>query len=110
MPHSGRRARRDERAICATRWRGERSEPRRSPGTSDRGAGILRRSEPWPELQRFDFVVRKRRLTESEAKELKGTLKANANPYARTALAALRELTGRDAGVTAAEWRRALAQ
>jgi hypothetical protein len=49
----------------------------------------------WPGWQRFDFLVRKRVLTASEARDLRKRLDG-ANPYRRAASQALRELTGRD--------------
>ncbi|MFO0845713.1 MAG: HEAT repeat domain-containing protein [Gemmataceae bacterium] len=49
----------------------------------------------WPRRQRFDFVVRRRVLTPSEAEELRARL-AGPSPYRRAAARALRELTGRD--------------
>ena len=69
-------------------------------------------AHPWPEMQRFDFLVRNRELTEEEAavyqeklgKREPGVL----SPYHRTALAALRDLTGRDTEPTAQAWRKLL--
>lgn len=69
-------------------------------------------AHPWPELQRFDFVVRTRTVTEKEAEAARTQLARHdgggPSPYRRAALAALRELTGRDAGTTAEAWRREL--
>lgn len=75
---------------------------------------VVEDANPWPEMQRFDFLVRTRMLTEEEAaayqekctKREPGKL----SPYHRAALAALRELTGKDTEPTAAAWRRLLAQ
>jgi hypothetical protein len=66
---------------------------------------------PWPEMQRFDFLVRTRTLTEAEAKAYRADLarREPTSPYRRAALAALRSLTGRDAEPTAAAWRKVLA-
>jgi hypothetical protein len=50
---------------------------------------------PWPARQRFDYVVRKRVLTPSEASDLRKRLEGE-SPYQRAAAQALRELTGRD--------------
>lgn len=69
-------------------------------------------AHPWPEMQRFDFLVRTRTLTPAEAEayepccatEEPGRL----SPYHRAALFALRELTGRDTEPTAAAWRKLL--
>jgi hypothetical protein len=69
-------------------------------------------AHPWPELQRFDFLVRSRVLTEQEAAAYRAKLVRDepgfVTPYQRAALAALRELTGRDTAPTAAAWRRLL--
>jgi hypothetical protein len=68
---------------------------------------------PWPELQRFDFLVRTRTLTAKEAeayrqwRDQQGT--DYQSPHHQAALAALRALTGRDAPApTAQAWRRLL--
>jgi hypothetical protein len=69
-------------------------------------------AHPWPEMQRYDFLVRTRELSdeeveayrEQEAKREPGVLP----PSHRAALSALRELTGRDTEPTAAAWRRLL--
>jgi hypothetical protein len=57
-------------------------------------------AETWPEMQRFDFLVRTRVLTEDEAKEYREKLTPHmsdeSSPYRSAALAALRELTSRD--------------
>ena len=69
-------------------------------------------ANPWPEMQRFDFLVRTRPLTADEAAAAKASLVArdpgSPTPYQKAALAALRELTGRDAAPTADAWRRLL--
>ena len=69
-------------------------------------------ANPWPEMQRFDFLVRSRVLTEEEAKAYEDKLQAQepgyVAPHRRAALAALRELTGRDTEPTAQAWRRLL--
>jgi hypothetical protein len=69
-------------------------------------------AHPWPEMQRFDFLVRTRELTDEEARayeEKAGKRKpGQVSPYHRAALLALRELTGRDAEPTAHAWRRLL--
>jgi len=68
---------------------------------------------PWPEMQRFDFLVRTRVLTEEEAqahRELFSTSEpGRLSPYHRAALSALRELTGKDTEPTADAWRKLLA-
>jgi hypothetical protein len=69
-------------------------------------------ANPWPEMQRFDFLVRTRSLTDDAAAESRTKLAAEStdrpSPYHRSALAALRELTGKDAAPTAEAWRRLL--
>lgn len=66
---------------------------------------------PWPDFQRFDFVVRTRNLTESEAvalrKRLQPPQEGALSHYHQAALFGLRELTGLEA-TTAADWRRLL--
>jgi hypothetical protein len=66
---------------------------------------------PWPEMQRFDFLVRSRVLSEQHAEAYRAefALHDEMSPYRQSALVALRGLTGRDAGVTASAWRAALA-
>ncbi|MBP3960729.1 HEAT repeat domain-containing protein [Gemmata sp. G18] len=69
-------------------------------------------AHPWPELQRFDFLVRERTLTGDEAAAYRDKLTPKEigvlSPYHRAALAALRELTGKDTSPTAAAWRKLL--
>jgi hypothetical protein len=69
-------------------------------------------AEPWPEVQRFDFLVRTRTLTAAEAQAYEPCCvddePGRLSPYHRAALFALRELTGRDAEPTAAAWRKML--
>jgi hypothetical protein len=69
-------------------------------------------THPWPELQRFDFLVRERPLTGEEAEAYREELTPRGagrlSPYHRAALYALRELTGRDAAPTAEAWRQVL--
>ncbi|HEY1188975.1 MAG TPA: hypothetical protein VGE74_15075, partial [Gemmata sp.] len=69
-------------------------------------------AHPWPELQRFDFLVRERQVTEEEAATFRDKLTPKEpgvlSPYHRAALAALRELTGKDTAPTAAAWRKLL--
>jgi hypothetical protein len=65
-------------------------------------------ASPWPEMQRFDFLVRTRVLTEDEAaarEKLVASEPGRPSPYHRAVLAALRNLTGRDAAPTADAWR-----
>jgi len=69
-------------------------------------------ANPWPEMQRFDFLVRTRTLTEDEAKAYREKFDqrepGRPSPYQRVALAALREMTGKDAEPTPEAWRRLL--
>jgi hypothetical protein len=70
-------------------------------------------AHPWPALQRFDFLVRSRVLSESDAAVYQEKLAKQGpgavTPYERAILSALRELTGRDTEPTAAAWRKVLA-
>jgi hypothetical protein len=66
-------------------------------------------ADPWPEMQRFDYLVRTRVLTESETATYRKAFGGNGpSPYRQTALSALRRLTGKDAGASAEHWRSAL--
>jgi hypothetical protein len=69
-------------------------------------------ANPWPEMQRFDYLVRSRVLSDDEAatygEKLKPREPGEFSPYQRAALAALRELTGRDTEPTPEAWRRLL--
>jgi hypothetical protein len=69
-------------------------------------------SNPWPEMQRFDYLVRTRVLTAEEADTYRAKFDRaepdRPSPYRRAVLAALRDLTGRDTEPTAAAWRRTL--
>ena len=69
-------------------------------------------AKPWPEKQRFDFLIRTREVTDKEAEAFRGLLQkeGDVSPYHRTAVAALKKLTGRDAEPNAAAWRRVLAE
>jgi hypothetical protein len=69
-------------------------------------------ANPWPEMQRFDYLVRTRVLSDEEAasygEKLRPREPGEFSPYQRAALAALRELTGRDTEPTPEAWRRLL--
>jgi hypothetical protein len=69
-------------------------------------------AHPWPAMQRFDFVVRRRVLSEQEAEVYREKLtpreRGRLSPYHRAVLATLRELTGRDAAPTPQAWRELL--
>jgi len=68
---------------------------------------------PWPEMQRFDFLVRTREVKGDELEAFRKVAASAADdgvlsPYQRAAVSALRELTGRDAAPSAEAWRRIL--
>ena len=66
-------------------------------------------AQPWPEMQRFDFLVRDRFLNDKEAKTIRNALeKAGPSPYRQVAHESLRGLTGRDAEPNSDAWRRLL--
>jgi hypothetical protein len=69
-------------------------------------------AHPWPEMQRFDFLVRTRVVTAKEAQEYQQQFAlrqaGGRNPYRQAVLLALRELTGCDAAPTAEAWRKLL--
>jgi hypothetical protein len=65
-------------------------------------------AHPWPEMQRFDYLVRTRVLSREEEAAFPRPAPDTLNPYQRASLAALRELTGRDAAPTAEAWRKVL--
>ncbi|MCI0378813.1 MAG: hypothetical protein L0215_14490, partial [Gemmataceae bacterium] len=69
-------------------------------------------AKPWPEMQRYDFLVRTRVLTAEEEKTYRELLDKRAtkwvSPNQQAALTALRALTGQDAGPSAAAWRKLL--
>ena len=64
----------------------------------------------WPEMQRFDYLVRSRILTDSEAQAYREAFagQRETSPYCQLALDALRRLTGKDAGGIADQSRKAL--
>jgi hypothetical protein len=65
-------------------------------------------AHPWPEMQRFDFLVRSRVLTGEEAATFPTPKAGTLSPYQRVTLAALRDLTGRDTAPTPEAWRKLL--
>ncbi len=69
-------------------------------------------ANPWPEMQRFDFLVRTRQLSAEEAAAYREQFGSNdptrPSAYQKAALAALREMTGRDTAPTAEAWRKLL--
>ena len=66
-------------------------------------------AHPWPEMQRFDYLVRRRVLSDQVANAYRSAFAAEKSPYRQIALDALRCLTGLDAGESAEAWRKALA-
>ena len=69
-------------------------------------------ADPWPEQQRFDFVVRKRLLSDDEAKELRERLtkkeEGELSPYHRAARAGVARPDRGDVEAKAAAWRKVL--
>ncbi len=66
-------------------------------------------AHPWPDSQRFDFLVRERKLTDDEAAAYREHLTPKEpgvlSPYHTAAVTALRKLTGKDTAPTAEAWR-----
>src|SRR5262249_7971657 len=63
----------------------------------------------WPEMQRYDFLVRTRPATEIEIHRFQaGQASPALSEHHQAVLFALRRLTGHDAPLTAAEWRATL--
>ena len=69
-------------------------------------------ADPWPRMQRYDFLVRERTLTAEEAEAYREEQRKGSpgpqSPQRRNVLRALRGLTGRDAGLKSAAWRKML--
>jgi len=69
-------------------------------------------AHPWPEMQRFDFLVRTRPVTPTEVQAFESRRETDEpgqpSVYHRAALFALRELSGRDAEATPQAWRKVL--
>ena len=64
-------------------------------------------------MQRYDFLVRSRTVTEQEAlayQKLLALAPGALSPYGRAAVSALRDLTGLDAEPTGPAWRKLVAQ
>lgn len=64
----------------------------------------------WPVMQRHDYLVRTRTLTENEASIGSLTSRAGESPHRRAVLFALRGITRHDAGDRGNQWRRWLRQ
>lgn len=62
----------------------------------------------WPEMQRYDYLVRRQEVSAEEAKQW--FAHRPASPQRAAILHALRRLTGRDAGDSAAAWKDVLAK
>jgi hypothetical protein len=65
-------------------------------------------AKPWPDKQRFDFMVRTRVIDEKEAKRYHDVLGKAPSPYRAAIHTALKALTGRDPEPNAAAWRKVL--
>jgi hypothetical protein len=69
-------------------------------------------AQPWPALQRFDFLIRTREASPKEVDGYQTWLKKQGPtyrpPHQQAAQMVLRKLTGRDVEPTAAAWRTAL--
>jgi hypothetical protein len=68
----------------------------------------------WPELQRFDYLIRLRELTTEEVVRIRNagkaaSMAATTYPQRESVLFALRELSGRNCGTLAVAWKRDLA-
>jgi hypothetical protein len=67
-------------------------------------------ADPWPTMQRFDYLVRTRVLPPHVQSELECMPpSAGASPQRDALLYALRRLTGKDAGDDVQRWRAILA-
>jgi hypothetical protein len=69
-------------------------------------------ADPWPAMQRYDFLVRSVQMSQEQAKgyatQFNEMTAGQPSPYQRPLVLALRALTGVDAGPSAAAWRKAL--
>ena len=68
-------------------------------------------AQPWPERQRFDYLVRKRELSKKEIEEIGAADKERSvgeDHHRAAAPWALRQLTGKDAGQRSEDWYREL--
>ncbi len=68
-------------------------------------------AKPWPDYQRFDFLVRSLTLSPDEAKVFQNKLQPKVGentPYQEALLYALRALTGQDAAPTPQAWKKVL--
>jgi hypothetical protein len=69
-------------------------------------------ADPWPKLQRFDFLVRSAYMNKTQAQAYSAKFKARTagvpSPYQDAVQSALRSLTGLDLGTNAEAWRKVL--
>jgi len=70
----------------------------------------VEKARPWPKLQRFDFLVRTRLLTEDESAQREAEQASSEQPsqHREALLYALRGLTGKDGGEDPQRWRELL--
>jgi hypothetical protein len=66
----------------------------------------VEKCDPWPKMQRYDYLVRKQELTEEQAKEW--LARRSPSPQRAAILHALRGLTRLNAGDSSAAWKTAL--
>jgi hypothetical protein len=62
-------------------------------------------ADPWPPMQRYDYMVRVRKATDAEMAKLRET-PSSSYPQRNAALAALRHLSGRDLGASTEAWQK----
>jgi hypothetical protein len=62
----------------------------------------------WPRLQRFDYLVRRKSISEDEACAWFVEHPIDESPHRQAVRGTLRQLTGVDAGTSAVEWKRVL--
>jgi sugar lactone lactonase YvrE len=61
---------------------------------------------PWPAAQRYDFLVRERPATAAETRAARSSESCPTGEHHQAIFFALRELTSKDPGPTAADWKR----
>jgi hypothetical protein len=71
----------------------------------------VKKPDKWPDVQRFDYLVRTRTLTDQELKELLARdedrgRKASSYPQREAVVFTLRQLTGANPGDTTEDWRK----
>ena len=65
-------------------------------------------SKPWPEMQRFDFVVRVREISKEDASSWEKNRLPGTTVYQQAVLNALYRMTGINAGTKTSVWRERL--